>query len=186
MTYTSRNDLEEADLLEDVFANPRLPPRLPPISTPLSAKKETRQVKALDLSKIADFAERMRARRLLNDILDQWAAFSSMSRNTREASLLSLQKTMASARRRILGSSLQTMQVVTARLTGFNATRLPPIEADLSVQSTHLVTIPYKTVYLTTSRTTTVEIDGSPHLALTAGLEKAVEDLIRLEKKLAN
>jgi len=178
ITFTSRIDLEEADFLDEVFPHPRAPP---------SVKKEPREMKTLDLGKIASFAERMRARRLLNDILDQWSSFSSMSRSTREASVVSLQRTMASARLRLLGSSLQTLQVVSARLTGSLSSRLPPRADELTFEKTVLVTIPQKTVHLTTAQpSNSIALDGDEHFGLTAGVNKAVADILRIEKLLAN
>jgi hypothetical protein len=142
-------------------------------------------MKSLDLGKIATFAERMRARRLLNDILEQWAAFSALSKTTRESSVLALQRTMASARLRLLGNSLLTLQVVTARLTGTAAYRFPPRPEELTLERTSLVTIQHKHFLPLGVTTSVTAIDGGAFQTLNANIDKAVSDLLRIENMLA-
>ena len=181
ITYTSRTDVDEADYLDDVFANHR--PLLVPHVT-VTPKKEPRELKSLDIGKIASFAEKSRARRMLNDILEQWASFSALSKTTRESSVLALQKTMSSARARLLSSSLLTLQVFTARLSGSTELRMGCRPENMSVQKTHLVSVPSKLVHLSTLRASEIEIDGTAHLNLTCGVQKATTELLRLERML--
>ena len=168
ITYTSRTDVDEADYLDDVFANHR--PLLVPHVT-VTPKKEPRELKS-------------RARRMLNDILEQWASFSALSKTTRESSVLALQKTMSSARARLLSSSLLTLQVFTARLSGSTELRMGCRPENMSVQKTHLVSVPSKLVHLSTLRASEIEIDGTAHLNLTCGVQKATTELLRLERML--
>lgn len=181
ITYTSRTDLDEADYLDDVFANHR-PIRVPVFS--ITPKKEPRELKSLDLGKIASFAEKSRARRLLNDILEQWASFSALSKTTRESSVVALQKTMSSARARLLASSLLTLQVFTARHSASTELRMGCRSDSLSMQKTHLVSLPVKVVHLASSRAASIEVDGSVYQTLTASVQKAAADILKLERLL--
>ena len=181
MTYTSRNELDEADLLDEVFANPRVA-----LTPEVILKKEPRDIKSLDLSKIAAFAEKTRARRMLNDILEQWSSFSALSKNTRESSVMALFKTMSGARRRLLASSLLNIQVFTSRLSGSTPQALIYRPDELTMQKTHLVTIPPKPTNLTCALIRTVEVNGGDYLKLTLGVEKAASEILRIEQLLAN